>query len=352
MKAAVFEETRKPLVVKDVPDPECAPGSAIVQVEANGICRSDWHFWSGDWTWLGLAIQSGAILGHEFCGVVLETGKDVRNFKKGDRVVVPFSQGDGTCEFCRNGSSNICLTPLMPGVSYSGGFGRLVPVPFADLNLVALPKSVEFVEAAAMGCRFMTSFHGVVDRAQVKPGEWVAVFGCGGIGLSAINVAAAIGANVIGIDLDSAKLELAKGMGAMHVVNGKKTDAVAAVVDITKGGAHVAVDALGIATTCRNAIMSLRKQGRHLQIGLTTKVEGGEVPMPIDRIVLMELQLIGSLGMQASHYPAMLQMLEAGKISPKKMVTGTTNLSGINKIFDEMNTYQNVGCTVINNYSS
>src|SRR6202167_3799414 len=175
MKAAVFEATKKPLVVKTVPDPECAPTSAIVRVEANGICRSDWHAWSGDWTWMGLSAQPGAVLGHEFTGVVEEAGKDVRNFKKGDRVVVPFSQGDGTCEYCRNGSSNVCGTLMTPGLSYSGGFGRMV----------ALPTSIDFVEAASMGCRFMTSFHGIVDCAQVKPGEWVAVYGCGGIGLSA-----------------------------------------------------------------------------------------------------------------------------------------------------------------------
>ncbi len=351
MKAAVFEATKKPLVVKNLPDPECAPNGAIIRVEANGICRSDWHAWSGDWSWMGLSAQPGAVLGHEFSGVVQEVGKDIRNFKKGDRVVVPFSQGDGTCEYCRNGQSNVCLTPLLPGFSYSGGFGHLVAVPFADLNLVGLPESIGFVEAASMGCRFMTSFHGIVDRAQVKPGEWVVVHGCGGIGLSAINIAAAIGANVIGVDLDSAKLELAKGVGAMHVINAKKSDPIPQILELTKGGAHVSVDALGIATTCRNSIMSLRKQGRHLQIGLTTAAEGGEIKVPIDRMVTMELQIIASLGMQASHYPAMLQMVVAGKVSPKAMITGTCGLDGINKIFDEMNTYQNVGVTVINSYN-
>jgi len=351
MKAAVFESTKKPLVVKTVPDPECAPNGAIIRVEANGICRSDWHAWSGDWSWMGLSAQPGAILGHEFCGVVEEVGKDVRNYKKGDRVVVPFSQGDGTCEYCRNGQSNVCLTPLLPGFSYSGGFGHLVAVPFADLNLVTLPPSIAFVEAASMGCRFMTSFHAIVDRANVKPGEWVVVHGCGGIGLSAINVASAMGANVIGVDLDSAKLELAKGMGASHVINAKKADPIAAIMDLTGMGAHVSVDALGVAATCRNSIMSLRKQGRHVQIGLTTAAEQGEIPVPIDRIVTMELQLIGSLGMQASHYPAMLQLVEAKKVSPKAMITGTCGLDGINKIFEEMNTYQNVGVTVINKYN-
>lgn len=197
----------------------------------------------------------------------------------------------------------------------------------------------------------MTSFHGVVDRAQVKPGEWVAVYGCGGIGLAAINVANAMGANVIGIDLDSAKLELAKGMGAQHVINAKSTEPIGAVLDLTKGGAHVSVDALGIATTCRNAIMSLRKQGRHLQIGLTTSAEKGEIPLPIDRMVTMELQVIATLGMQASHYPQMLAMVESKRCTPKSMVTGTVGLDGITKIFQEMDTYQNVGTTVINKYN-
>jgi len=350
MRAAVFDGIRKPLIVKEMPDPQCAPAGAIIRVEANGVCRSDWHVWTGDWSWIGLGAEVGAILGHEFCGVVEEVGKEVRNFKKGDRVVVPFSQGDGTCEYCRNGQSNVCVTPLLPGFSYPGGYGRLVGVPFADLNLVALPEAIGFIEAASMGCRFMTSYHGIVDRAQVKPGEFVAVYGCGGIGLAAINIAAACGATVIGIDLDSAKLELAKGIGAAHVINAKKEDPVQRVIDITKGGAHVSVDALGIATTCRNAIMSLRKQGRHLQIGLTTAAEKGEVSLPVDRMVLMELQIIASLGMQASHYPGMLQMIEAGRISPKKMVTGTCDLNGINKVFEEMNTFQNVGVTVINQY--
>ncbi len=351
MKAAVFEATKKPLAVKNVPDPQCAPDGAIITTKANGVCRSDWHAWAGDWTWMGLAAQPGSILGHEFCGIVEEVGKDIKNFKKGDRVVVPFSQGDGTCEYCRNGQSNVCLTPLLPGFSYHGGFGSQVAVPFADLNLVSLPNSIDFVEAASMGCRFMTSWHGIVDRAQVKPGEWVAVYGCGGIGLAAINIASAMGANVIGIDLDSAKLELAKGMGAHHVINAKSTEPTAAVLDITKGGAHVAVDALGISTTCRNAIMSLRKQGRHLQIGLTTSAEKGEISFPVDRMVTMELQVIATLGMQASHYPQMLAMVESKRCSPKSMVTGTIGLDGISKIFEEMNTYQNVGTTVINNYN-
>jgi alcohol dehydrogenase len=350
MRAAVMEAIRKPLVVRDVPDPQCLPNGAVLRVEANGICRSDWHAWMGDWEWIGLKPALPHVLGHEFSGVVEEVGKEIRNFKRGDRVVVPFSQGEGTCEYCRNGFSNLCNTPLAPGFAYWGGYGRLVAVPFADFNLVPLPDSIDFVEAASMGCRFMTSFHGIVDRAQVKAGEWVAVHGCGGIGLSAIHIATGVGANVIGVDLDDRKLELAKKVGASHVVNAKKTDPVSAILDITHGGAHVAVDALGIAATCRNAITSLRKQGRHLQVGLTTAAERGEIPMPIDRIVLMELQMIGTLGMQAARYPSMLQMVESRKLSPKTMVTQTVPLEKASDVLHAMTNFENVGVSIINQY--
>jgi D-arabinose 1-dehydrogenase-like Zn-dependent alcohol dehydrogenase len=351
MRAAVMEAVRKPLVVKEVPDPKCPPDGAIIRAEAEGVCRSDWHAWSGDWAWVGLSPAMPLVMGHEFCGVVEEVGKTVKNFKRGDRVLVPFSQGDGICEYCRNGQSHVCANPQLPGFSYWGGYGRLVGVPNVDMNLVPMPDDVGFLEGASMGCRFMTSYHGIVDRAQVRPGEWVSVHGCGGIGLSAIHIASAIGANVIAVDLDDRKLELAKKVGAQHVVNAKRNeDPAAAIFDISKGGAHVSVDALGIATTCRNSILSLRKQGRALQIGLTTQAEKGEVSLPIDRMVVMELQLIASLGMPASHYPGMLQMVNAKKLDPTSMITETVTLEGANRVLEEMTTFQNVGVSIINQY--
>ena len=349
MKAAVMEGIRKPLVVRDMPDPKCPSNGAIIKTAAEGICRSDWHLWSGDWTWVGLTPQLPLVMGHEFCGVVEEVGPEVRSVKKGDRVLVPFSQGgcDPTCDFCRAGSSNICSTPVTPGVTYWGGYGQYVGVPFVDKNLVKMPDAVGFLEGASMGCRFMTSYHGIVDRAQVRPGEWVAVHGCGGIGLAAVQIAAAIGANVIAVDLDGRKLEMAKTIGANHIVNAKAGDPAKEIMEITRGGAHVSVDALGVAATCRNSINSLRKQGRHLQIGLTTQAEKGEVPVPIDRMVLMELQLVGTLGMQSNHYPGMLQMVEARKLNPKAMITGTVGLDGASQVLEEMTTFQNVGVTII-----
>lgn len=350
MKAAVLEELRKPLVVRDVPDPETPPDGAIVRVEANGICRSDWHAWMGDWGWVGITPQLPHVLGHEFTGVVEEVGPQTTRFRRGDRVIVPFSQGDGTCEYCRTGHENVCLHGTFPGFSYWGGFGRYVAVPRADLNLVALPEGVGFVEAASMGCRFMTSFHGLVDQARVRPGEWVAVHGCGGIGLSAIHIAAALGANPIAVDISDEKLALAKELGAVATVNARSDNAPGAIREITRGGAHVSVDALGVATTCLNSLLSLRKRGRHLQIGLTTQAEQGMITLPMDMITLMELQVLGSLGMPPSRYPEMLRMVELGRLRPGKMVTRTVPVEEASDVLASMSDFATVGVTVIDRW--
>ena len=350
MRAAVMDAIRQPLVVRDVPDPTPPAHGVVVRVEANGICRSDWHLWSGDWSWFGIAVALPHVLGHEFCGVIEDVGRDVTRWRKGDRVLVPFSQGEGTCEWCRSGHHNVCDTILAPGVVSWGGYGRLAAVSFADVNLVALPERIGFVEAASMGCRYMTSFHGVVDRAQVKPGEWVAVHGCGGIGLSAVQIATALGASVIGVDVSDDKLAFAKELGAVATVNAAKTEPAAAILELTKGGAQVSIDALGIAATCRNSIMSLRKRGRHLQIGLTTAAEQGEVAVPIDLLVMKEASIIGSLGMPAPRFGAMLQMIETGRLAPGKLVHRRIPLEEAGAVLESMDRFGTVGVTVIDRY--
>ena len=218
---------------------------------------------------------------------------------------------------------NLCDTSLTPGFTYWGGMGRYVAVPFADANLVPLPESIPFVDAASMGCRYMTSFHGVVDRAQVQAGEWVAVHGCGGIGLSAVQIATALGANVIAVDISDQKLAFAKELGAVATINAKNDSPLGEITTLTGGGAHVSIDALGVATTCRNSILSLRKRGRHLQIGLTSAAEKGEISVPMDLVVLNECSIIGTLGMQAPRFPSMLRMVEARKLAPGKLVNRT-----------------------------
>ncbi|MGH7965400.1 MAG: zinc-dependent alcohol dehydrogenase family protein [Candidatus Binatia bacterium] len=351
MKAAVLEEFNKPMKVhNDWPDPKCGPQDAIVRVEANGVCRSDWHVWAGDWAWLGLSPKLPQVIGHEFCGVVEEVGPQVTRVKRGDRVVCPFNFGCGACEFCLSGHQNTCANFQAAGFGSSGGYGRLADIPRADLNLVPLPERVPFVEASSMGCRFMTSFHGVVDQVKVQAGEWVAVHGCGGIGLAAIHIATALGANVIAVDIDDKKLAKAEEMGAVRTVNAKNDNAPSAVVSLTGGGAHVSIDALGVAETCLNSVMSLRTRGRHLQIGLTTQKEQGMVSLPVDMIVARELQVIGTIGMQPQRYPVMLRMVESGKLKPGKMVGRTIAIEQAGEVIASMGEYGTLGAVVVNQW--
>jgi len=347
-----MEGVRQPLVVREVDDPSPGPDGVVLRVEANGICRSDWHLWTGDWSWFGLAVSLPHVLGHEFCGVIEEVGPEVTRWQPGDRVLVPFSMGEGTCEWCRTGHHNVCDTMLTPGVVSWGGYARRAAVPFADVNLVEIPEAVPFVEAASMGCRYMTSFHGVVDQAKVAAGEWVAVHGCGGVGLSAVQIATALGANVIAVDVSKEKLAFAKELGAVATIDASTGDPAAAILELTRGGAQVSVDALGIAATCRNSVNSLRKRGRHLQIGLTSAAEQGEVALPIDLIVLKEVTVVGTLGMQASRFPAMLQMVESGKLRPGKLVHRTVPLEEAGAVLASMDRFATVGVTVIDRYGA
>jgi D-arabinose 1-dehydrogenase-like Zn-dependent alcohol dehydrogenase len=350
MRAAVLEEFRKPLVVREVPEPQLDPHGVILRVEANGICRTDWHAWVGDWDWIGWKLPLPWVMGHEFSGVVEEVGAQITRLRVGDRVVVPQAQGDGICQQCLEGHHNICDAGIFAGWSYWGGFGRYVSVPHADINLVPLPDTIGFVEAAGLGCRFGTSFHGLVNQVRVQAGEWVAVFGCGGIGLSAVHIASALGANVVAVDIDERKLAFARRVGAAATVSAGNTEPVKEIMELTKGGCHVSVDALGISETCRNAINSLRKRGRHLQLGMTGAAERGEIRLPIDRIVGAEIALIGSGSLPSPAYGAVLRMIEAGKLSPNKLVSRTVPLEQAGEVLVGMDTYQTLGFVVVDRY--
>ncbi|MEY4137826.1 MAG: hypothetical protein RLZZ371_8 [Pseudomonadota bacterium] len=345
MKALVLEGIQK-LAIREVPDAKPGALGALIRVMANGVCRSDWHAWMGD-----IKRDYPMVIGHEMVGIVEEVMPGVTRFKKGDRVVVPFSGSDGTCVHCQRGSAHLCDNPIIPGKTYSGGFGEYVGVALADRNLVPLPDEVSFTEGAALGCRFMTSFHGLVDRAEIRAGEWVVVYGCGGIGLSAINIASSLGCRVIGVDVNPANLALAKVMGASFVVNSRETKPVEAVMDITKGGADVAVDALGIAETCVNAMLSLAKSGRHLQIGITTKNEAGYISLPVDMMVYKELKMIGSIGMAPHRYASMIPMIVNKQLTPGKMVSGEISLSQVESIFEGMTKSATTGTFVVTQFN-
>ncbi|SFD43212.1 alcohol dehydrogenase, propanol-preferring [Lentibacillus persicus] len=350
MKALVLTELDKKMEVKDVPEPTLTDDGVIIRIKANGICRSDYHFMKGDLDWVGMNLQLPHVLGHEFSGIVEQVGSNVTKFNKGDRVVVPHAHGEGSCEYCMTGHSNICDHGSVAGVSYWGGYGEYVQVPDADRNVVILPDSISFEAGAALGCRFMTAFHGLVDQAKVKPGEWVAVHGNGGLGLCVSHVASAIGARVIAVDINDAPLNMAKEYGAEFTINGSEEDAVQKIAEITNGGAHVSVDALGIAATCQNSVNSLRKRGRHLQLGLTSADEQGKVEIPVDLIVVKEIKFVGSSNMPVSRFQAMLNMIESGVLQPEKMISRKVHIEEVADIISDMEEFRTPGLSVVNQW--
>ena len=346
MKAALYEQFQQPIKIQNVPDPTPHADGVVVRVMANGICRSDWHGWMGH----DSDVHLPHVPGHELAGIVEQVGKEVKRWKRGDRVTVPFAHGCGSCPQCLSGNQQICDNYFQPGFTAWGSFAQFVALRYADTNLVRLPDAMDFVESASLGCRFITAFRAVVTQGRTKPGEWVAVHGCGGLGLAAIMIANALGANVIGIDIKDDTLAFAKLLGAAHVINARhEPNAVEAIRDFTGGGAHVSLDALGSAQTCRNSILSLRKRGRHVQVGLMV-ADYKDALVPMNAVIGKELEILGSHGMQAHEYEPMLKMILARKLEPKKLINKTVSLEeSVNELMT-MGTFNNVGVTVIDKF--
>ncbi|NWN87685.1 MAG: zinc-dependent alcohol dehydrogenase family protein [Micrococcaceae bacterium] len=350
MRAAVVKDANKPLVVEEIADPSPGPDDAVLRVEASGICRSDWHGWQGDWKWIGLGLELPAILGHEFGGEVVAVGENVRNFREGDRVTAPFHHGCGRCEFCLAGRPNLCAEVFVYGFAgVKGSYAEYLLITEADTNLIQLPENVAATSAAALGCRFMTGFH-AIGRGRVAPGEWVAVQGAGGVGLSAIQTAAAVGAQVIAVDIEEDKLEKAREAGATAAVNSQSEDVPQAIQEITKGGAHVGIDALGIQATISNSINSLRKGGRHVQVGLTGAEEQGIAQVPIDAITAAEIEILGSFGNPQPNYPGLLALVSQGRLDPESLIEREVGLGDINEVFDNMSEFKTKGFNIITTF--
>ena len=343
MKAVVFEAFSAPPSLQQVPDPTPVNHGVVLKVMATGVCLSDWHGWKGH----DPDIRLPHVPGHELAGIIVAVGKDVTRWRIGDRVTVPFVSGCGACPECLSGNQQICDNQFQPGFTHWGSFAEFVGIHYADDNLVRLPGNIDFATAASLGCRFSTSFRAIVDQGKVSGGQWVAVHGCGGVGLSAIMIATALGANVIAIDISEQKLALAKALGAVATVDARMTsDVVATVVDLTKGGAHVSVDALGHPDTCFNSISNLRKRGKHIQVGLMV-ADNSTPRIPMSKIIGKELEIYGSHGMQAHRYDAMLAMIQSGKLAPEKLIGNTISLEQSIAALTSMDRYASVGVTVI-----
>jgi len=346
MRAAIYEQFQQPIKIQNVPDPTPHADGVVIRVMANGICRSDWHGWMGH----DSDVRLPHVPGHELAGIVQEIGNDVKHWKRGDRVTVPFAGGCGSCPQCLSGNQQICDNYFQPGFTAWGSFAQFVAIRYADTNLVRLPDAMDFVESASLGCRFITAFRAVVAQGHARPGEWIVVHGCGGLGLAAIMIANALGANVIGIDIKEDTLAFAKLLGATHVINARsEPNVVEAIRDFTGGGAHVSLDALGSAETCRNSILGLRKRGRHVQVGLMV-ADYKDALVPMNAVIGKELEILGSHGMQAHEFAPMLKMILAHKLEPKKLIHKTVTLEESANELMTMGNFNNVGVTVIDRF--
>jgi alcohol dehydrogenase len=342
VRAIVFDQFQGPVDVREVADPSAPDGGVVVRVHATGLCLSDWHAWAGHDTDITTLPH---VPGHELAGTVAAVGAGVTNWQVGDRVTVPFVSGCGACGWCRSGQAQVCPDQTQPGFTHWGSYAELVVLYAADANLVAIPDGVSFETAASLGCRFATAYRAVAGRARVQAGEWVAV-GAGGVGLSAIMVAVARGARVVAVDRSEGALEAARRAGAERTVLADGVDVPAVVQELTDGGAHVAVDAVGSERTCADAIGSLRRRGRHVQVGLFAPVDGGP-RVPMGRVIAWELDVLGSHGMAAADYPEMLELVASGTLRPQDLLDRIIGLAEAAALVPTMDTAPRAGMVVL-----
>jgi alcohol dehydrogenase len=346
MKAIMYNEFGGKIHFKNIPSPTCDKDGIIIKVVATGLCLSDWHGWMGH----DKDISLPHVPGHELAGEVVEIGQNIKKIKVGDRVTVPFVGGCGKCEQCQNNNHQICDYQFQPGFTHWGSFAEYVSIHYADINVVKLPDSISFETAASMGCRFATSFRAVVDQGKVQSGQWVAVHGCGGVGLSAIMIASAMGARVIGIDINDKALAHAKSLGADLVMNVMENDHIPKkIFDSTNGGVHISIDAVGHPDILFNSVSSLRKRGKHIQIGILNP-EVKNASIPTDLIIANELEILGSHGMQAFRYDEMIKMINEEKLKPEKLISAFISLEDVPELLPILPSNQNSGISIVNSF--
>ena len=336
-----MEHIAKPLVVRDVEEPEVPEGGVVITVVATGLCRSDWHAWAGH-----DEIVLPHVPGHEFAGVIASVGQGVTKWSVGDRVTAPFVEGCGTCQWCLSGNAQVCPDQQQPGFTHWGSFAERVVIHAADTNLVAIPDGVSFEAAASLGCRFATAYRALTGRARVADGEWVTVVGSGGVGLSVVMIAKALGGRVIAVDRNRAALDVAASLGADYVLLADGSDIPAQVHAVTGGGSHVSIDAVGSEQTCADALLSLRRRGRHVQIGLLPPLDG-HPRLPMARVIAWELDVFGSHGMAAADYPGMLALIDSGVLQPQGLIERVIGFEEAARLLPRFDTANVAGMTMI-----
>jgi len=345
VRVAQFDSFGAPLYIDERPIPTPRPHGVIIKVEATGLCRSDWHGWQGHDDDIK---EFPHVPGHEFAGTISDVGGDVTKWNIGDRVTVPFVSGCGECVDCLEGNAQVCFFQWQPGFNGPGSFAEYVRVPNADFNVVALPYDVSFETAAALGCRFATSYRAIVQVAKVQPGELVVVFGCGGVGLAAIMIATSRGATVVGVDTSHHARDRARLAGAEVVLDSIHDDVPKVVKALNGRGADVTIDALGSIATAKLAIETLRRLGRHVQVGLLPPAQlQDQASIPMHLVIGRELTVMGSHGMSAATYPDMLADISSGKLRPDTLVERLITLEEVPAALEQMGTNPLPGITVI-----
>lgn len=341
MRAVVFDTVGGPLEVRDVREPDCPPDGVVLDVRATGVCRSDWHAWRGH-----DPVALPHVPGHEFAGVVARVGADVTSWRPGDRVTAPFVCGCARCAYCRSGDPQVCPDQTQPGFTHHGSFAEQVLVRAAEFNLVRLPDAMSFVAAAGLGCRVATAYRALTAHGRLRAGEWLAVHGCGGVGLSAVLLGTALGARVIAVDVSADALALARDRGAEVAIDASAPDVPAAIHEITGGGAHVSLDALGSPATAVISVLSLRRRGRHVQVGLLLGASATP-PLPMDRVLAWELSIHGSHGIAAHEYRGLLDLITTAGLDPAALVGRVVPLEEAGPALAAMDGPTPAGMTVV-----
>lgn len=344
MRAAVLREYNAPLSIEDVPDPSCPSDGVVLKVIACGVCRSDWHGWVGEHP----RVKPGQIGGHEYCGEVVAAGPDAQ-YAVGDRLVAPFILSCGACPQCRSGASNTCLDQRLPGFIEPGAFAEYVAVP-RDFNLARLPEGVSPTVAAGLGCRVTTSWHALTGRAALQAGEWLAVHGTGGIGLSAALLGRALGAQVVVVDVVQEKLDHALSLGIDAAVLAGE-DTAAQIREITGGGAHVSVEALGIPATVNASLECLRPLGRHVQVGMPVG-HTARMEVNMSAAYLGNLALFGTRGMPSWRYPSLLSLITSGRVDMSPMIAREVGLSDVSAELAAFNGPTPPGVAIVTDFAN
>ncbi|MBI3362642.1 MAG: zinc-binding dehydrogenase [Chloroflexi bacterium] len=328
MKAAIFHGAHQPLTIEEIPTPAPRAGEILVKIAACGVCHTDLHYLDHD---VPTFKKPPMVLGHEISGTVAAIGSETNHWKEGDRVLLPAVYGCGRCRMCRTGRENICENMVMFGNHVDGGYAEYIIAPAKDA--MPLPNEIPLVEGAIIADATTTPYHAVVNRGRVQPGDAVVVFGCGGIGLNLVQIAAAVGGQVVAVDVVDAKLEWACKLGAAHAINAKSVERVDKEIrKLTGGGADVAFEAIGNPVTQAQAFASVRTGGRLVVVGFADK------PMTLDtgRVMFREIEIVGSLGCRAVDYPRVLELARQGKIKVAELVTAKFPLEEINAAFDTL----------------